>query len=108
MNGHNKIQAGKNGRESVDKNTQPCFHYGGVAESRAERRVESPAGRYACDRWGAATNVCRTLYSDNARVQRLSKLRLPCYSFGSCGCLPGEMRLGLPAAPDACGVSDFT
>ena len=44
MNGHNKIQAGKNGRESVDKNPQPCFHYGGIAESRAEWRVEGPAG----------------------------------------------------------------
>ncbi len=44
MNGHHKVQAGQNGRESRDKDGETGLNHFGVAEGRAEGRVESPAG----------------------------------------------------------------
>ena len=47
VNGDHEIQAGKDGRESGDEDCDSRLNHPGIAESRAERRVEGPARVHA-------------------------------------------------------------
>ncbi len=44
MDGDDKVEAGEDGRETVDKNADDCGSDGGIRIDAAERRVEGPAG----------------------------------------------------------------
>src|SRR5580692_1111777 len=46
MNGHHKVEASEDGRESCDEDCDSRLNHPGIAESRAERRVESPTSVY--------------------------------------------------------------